>query len=82
MERKLIVNEEWCKGCGICVWVCPFGVLSISENKINSMGYHPVEIKNPEKCVKCRLCEYACPDFAIFLLGPTELAKVETRDKA
>jgi len=72
-ERVLVINEEWCKGCKMCVWICPHNVLALSKDKINSMGYHPVEIANPDKCVQCRLCEYVCPDFAIFLVEAKEL---------
>jgi len=73
-EKELIVNEDWCKGCGMCVWICPFRVLRLSKEKINAMGYHPVEIAYPEKCVKCGLCEFVCPDFAIFLIEKEKIA--------
>ncbi len=67
-KREIIIKKERCKGCGLCVWICPHGVLAISKEEMNSKGYHPVKVVNPDKCVECRLCEYICPEFAIFLV--------------
>lgn len=53
------INKKWCKGCGICVALCPKKVLGIKGEK--------VEVVNEDACIKCRLCEYRCPDFAIFV---------------
>lgn len=58
---KLVVNKDWCKGCGICVAFCPANVLELKEGK--------VEIVNMEGCIQCGLCELRCPDFAIYLGG-------------
>ncbi|MHA1589919.1 MAG: 4Fe-4S dicluster domain-containing protein [Candidatus Njordarchaeales archaeon] len=66
MEIRVI--EERCKGCGMCIYVCAPKVLSISKNKINAMGFHPVEALYPEKCLGCRMCEYICPEFAIYII--------------
>jgi len=65
--KKPIVNEILCKGCGICVSVCPQKVLVISTTKINPKGFNIAEAKN-EKCIGCRLCEVVCPDFAITII--------------
>jgi len=56
---KLLVNEKWCKGCGICVCYCPKNVLQVKKGK--------VEIVDIEACIKCGLCEQRCPDYAIYL---------------
>ncbi len=79
MMKELIVNESYCKGCGMCIWICPFNVLEIDKERINSMGYHPVKIAHPEKCVKCGLCEYICPDFAIFLVEVNKVVRSENK---
>ena len=69
MQRKPAVKviENRCKGCGLCVNVCPRGVLS-QGSKLNQYGYRVVLVKEPDKCVGCRLCEYTCPDFAIYII--------------
>jgi 2-oxoglutarate ferredoxin oxidoreductase subunit delta len=55
---------ERCKGCGFCVEFCPTQVLALSS-ALNSKGYHPPQVVNPEKCSGCDLCGMYCPDFAI-----------------
>lgn len=52
------VTEAWCKGCDICVRLCPEDCLRLDEGGI-------VRLTSPEACTGCRLCEWLCPDFAI-----------------
>lgn len=56
------VNLNWCKGCGICIEMCPMDVYKADKNG------KPI-IVQPEICIWCELCEMYCPDFAISLLG-------------
>ncbi|SHH50126.1 4Fe-4S dicluster domain-containing protein [Tepidibacter thalassicus] len=58
-KKKLVINSNWCKACGICVAFCPKNVLEIRDNLVN--------IKNIQNCIKCGLCELRCPDYAIYL---------------
>ena len=60
------VNEEACKGCGICIFSCPVKVLEMSE-KLNSKGNHYPEVSaaQEKRCTGCRSCMIHCPDFAI-----------------
>jgi 2-oxoglutarate ferredoxin oxidoreductase subunit delta len=58
-NKKLVVNNAWCTGCGICAAFCPVKVLEIKLEK--------VVIANPDACVKCGFCELRCPDYAIHL---------------
>ncbi len=74
MEKKVLVNEERCKSCGLCVAVCPKHVLKISE-KLNSKGYHPVELFDNENCISCGFCYLICPDAAIAEVRKPELVK-------
>ena len=58
------VHPQYCKGCLICVAICPAKTIKPSE-KINAKGYTlPVE-GDMKGCKGCRLCELMCPDFAI-----------------
>jgi 2-oxoglutarate ferredoxin oxidoreductase subunit delta len=54
------INEEWCKGCAICVEFCPKRVLVMNR------GGKP-EVADLEACSKCQLCDLRCPDFAIIV---------------
>ncbi len=58
-ERELVLNPDWCKGCGICVAFCPKDVLELRNEK--------VAMKNAENCVLCGMCELRCPDYAIYI---------------
>ena len=56
-----VIRENWCKGCGICIALCPKSVLALSNNKVS--------VEKPDDCIGCLLCENSCPDFAIEVLG-------------
>ena len=57
-KKSLVINREWCKGCGICVAFCPKKVLELDrEGKTSAPRI--------EDCIYCRMCELRCPDFAI-----------------
>lgn len=61
----LTFETDKCKGCGLCVKVCPKGVLALSSTQINKKGHHPVECVYPEKCIACAFCATMCPDCII-----------------
>lgn len=42
MMNYVVIDEERCKGCGLCINACPKKVLSFSK-KFNSKGYHPAQ---------------------------------------
>lgn len=71
------VNEKRCKGCDICVSVCPAGVLSMRLDSKMILG-KVAEVSFPESCIGCRECELHCPDFAIFVAekGEYKFAKI------
>ena len=58
------IETDRCKGCGLCVSVCPKNVLELSE-QVNSLGYFPAYQARPDDCVLCAICCTMCPDVAI-----------------
>jgi 2-oxoglutarate ferredoxin oxidoreductase subunit delta len=68
MQHKISVNPDWCKGCHICVEVCPRKVLEI-DDAMFLRGFHPIRVARPDDCTGCRQCELLCPDLAITVEG-------------
>jgi len=66
-QKKVVtihINQKWCKGCYICLEVCPKKVFEKSV-ELSEKGFHPVVAAHPEKCTHCLQCEMLCPDLAI-----------------
>ncbi len=65
---EIIIDREFCKGCGLCIEVCPRDVLALSKER-GTAGFLVPEGVKPEACTKCMMCELICPDFAIVVGG-------------
>jgi 2-oxoglutarate ferredoxin oxidoreductase subunit delta len=61
---RIEINRAWCKGCQICVSFCPRQVLDIDRMQWTA-GFHPIQVRQIERCIVCRTCELLCPDLAI-----------------
>lgn len=74
-KGMVAIDEDRCKGCGLCVEACPFGVLAVSST-FNRYGYNVATMAAPEKCTGCTMCAQMCPDAAIevFLFRPAKEA--------
>lgn len=59
---EIIVNQDLCKGCGVCVRACPNGAIDLWNRTISI---------DKDKCTLCRACISACPT------GALQLSKVE-----
>lgn len=68
MGKKCVlrINRNRCKGCRLCIDVCPKKNLGVSS-LFNKMGYHYVEQAEEDGCTGCRKCAIICPDAAIEL---------------
>ncbi len=63
----LTIRQEFCKGCGLCVDVCPKHLLIFSTDFRNQKGYYPIALQDKEACVNCGRCTFMCPDQALLL---------------
>ncbi len=61
-NRVFVVDRDRCKGCRICVSICPYNALEMSDKKTHRGYFYPIENGN---CTACRQCLYACPDFVL-----------------
>ncbi len=61
----LHLQEELCKGCGLCVDACPRHLLRLASGRLNRKGHAPVEMADPEHCVACACCAMMCPECVI-----------------
>lgn len=52
------VNPLFCKGCEICVQVCPKDIFSMNARQ-------KAAVNHVDTCTGCLSCEVYCPDFAI-----------------
>ncbi len=62
---KTTIDEAICKGCGLCVQVCPKKILRLAVHRMNSKGYNPAEVTDQDACISCAMCGIMCPDSAI-----------------
>lgn len=63
---KVVLNVKRCKGCFLCVSVCPIGALAPS-GELGVKGNETVKA-DVEKCVGCGSCYRICPDCAIEII--------------
>lgn len=74
-KGRVVVNEFYCKGCGLCVEVCPPKVLALAETRMTAKGYHPVEMASQD-CTGCGVCAVMCPEAALTVYREILGAKV------
>ena len=71
IKVKIKFETQECKGCGLCVDVCPKHIIKMSEI-FNQMGHRYAEVSDEDKCTGCGLCFQMCPDLVIEIEEGTE----------
>jgi len=65
-KGRIVIDEDRCKGCELCVGACPPALLVLDRTHLNSRGYHPAQLVDPDgKCSGCALCAVMCPEACI-----------------
>ena len=57
---RVMINEDECLGCALCVEICPVGCLSLADAP-NRLGVRPARYSG-DGCRADGLCSYACPE--------------------
>ena len=56
---KIDIHERACRGCELCVDICPTKVFRFNAAK------RLCEVAHAEDCIACLSCGYICPSHAI-----------------
>ena len=68
---NVLIDNEECKGCGLCVESCPPECLELLP-ELNAYGVHPAHYTG-EDCTGCGICFYCCPEpgaITVYRLSP------------
>jgi 2-oxoglutarate ferredoxin oxidoreductase subunit delta len=63
-DFEVVIDDKRCKGCAICVAVCPQQSLAI-QDAFNPAGYFFPAMTGGAECTGCGACVKLCPDFAV-----------------
>ncbi|HWQ47572.1 MAG TPA: nitroreductase family protein [Methanosarcina sp.] len=67
--NHIIVDQDRCTGCGICVKMCSSGIINLEDES----NLPQVQDENVSRCLYCGHCEAFCPSQALVLnLRPEE----------
>ena len=64
IRGAVVIDNDRCKGCELCVYACPTNVLAMHKN-VNIKGYNYAYMANWEACTGCMNCSMVCPDTVI-----------------
>lgn len=62
---KVEFREDRCKGCELCIAVCPKKIVVLRCDRLNARGFHPAGVDAMEQCTGCAFCAQICPDGVI-----------------
>ena len=65
MKAILEFDRDRCKGCELCISVCPKNILALDKSTVNRKGYYPAAVTDIEQCIACASCARICPDSVI-----------------
>ena len=65
MNVILEFDRDRCKGCELCISVCPKQILALDTAATNKKGYYPAALTDADSCIACASCARICPDSVI-----------------
>ena len=65
---KATVDEDYCDGCALCVDVCPYNAITLTNRP---GGEGQIIQVNKAQCKGCGLCQGTCPKRGVFVAGFT-----------
>lgn len=71
---KVVITEDRCKGCGLCIAYCPPEVLGLAPY-LNTRGFAPAVLLDDARCTSCAVCAMVCPDAAIVVYRAPRAAR-------
>jgi 2-oxoglutarate ferredoxin oxidoreductase subunit delta len=69
------IATDRCKGCGLCIEVCPPHVLALDDSVVNLLGYSPAQLTDPAGCTSCALCARICPEASFEVYARPKVAR-------
>ena len=64
IKGAVVIDENRCKGCNLCVVACPTKTLALSTKEVNHKGYACCQMVE-DTCIGCASCAIVCPDGCI-----------------
>jgi NAD-dependent dihydropyrimidine dehydrogenase PreA subunit len=65
-EHNIVIDEDKCIGCGICIDFCNVDAIAVNEET------GVVEVIVLEDCIECHSCQQNCPEGAIMVFPQVE----------
>jgi 2-oxoglutarate ferredoxin oxidoreductase subunit delta len=64
-KGRVLIATDQCKGCGLCISLCPLGIIVLDTAAVNAKGYVPARVTEASSCIGCGNCGTICPDSVI-----------------
>ncbi len=80
MAGHIKIDSERCKGCGLCIGVCPRKKLVIRETS-NKKGFFPADQVETIECSACGMCAIVCPEAIIEIYRDGKIIAIEPNKK-
>ena len=75
LKGTIVVDENLCKACELCIEACPQHVIELDMDTISPRGFHPAHLSK-DGCTGCEICAIVCPEAAITVYREKRAEKV------